>query len=436
MSDKIILTIQVLSQKYFPMDKLKKLLSDDKRKFVEDIQKLINLNKTAFKFLEIEAQGAYDDNSVYSLRLISSKYSGVIPIRSAKNGLICGHLKIIGRYGEDINEILPLLKNDDFTPEFDDSIPIEIEEAIAPPKYIECAKYIDKYEQAERFHWQKFSSRTIIQTRPRNTNWTKYSLELHNPNNATKYPNKINELTTNHYEWRTLQYVLTIAIKELRSTKTPTHLKLHYRNTINRLEQGFDKKNLIPVDQIPIHSSNPIIIRELKSIANLILGDRSNAKFAWRIDYAQFFERYVQHLFRQLAHKIGATIINNPHFRISGQKPIWALKHLEPDLIMTKENFQVVVDAKYKSHMYNWDSNSDELHDSFRKDFHQVLAYSSFSSAQNKKTIIIYPYKDFKYYSTVTDSNLNECKNQTLLIGIPISKVKISEVVNMLYEII
>ena len=103
---------------------------------------------------------------------------------------------------------------------------------------------------------------------------------------------------------------------------------------------------------------------------------------------------------------------------------------------MTKENFQVVVDAKYKSHMYNWDSNSDELHDSFRKDFHQVLAYSSFSSAQNKKTIIIYPYKDFKYYSTVTNSNLNECKNQTLLIGIPISKVKISEVVNMLYEII
>ena len=39
MSDKIILTIQVLSQKYFPMDKLKKLLSNDKRKFVEDINK-------------------------------------------------------------------------------------------------------------------------------------------------------------------------------------------------------------------------------------------------------------------------------------------------------------------------------------------------------------------------------------------------------------
>lgn len=436
MSESTILTIPVLGKKYFSIEKLKNLLSGDKRKFERDIQKLISLNKSAFEFLEIEAQGIYDNNFNYSLCLSSSKYLGVVPIRSAGNGLVCGYLKVVGRYGEEIDDILPLLKNEDFRPEFDDSMSIGIDVAVAPPRYIECAKYIDKYEQAEHFHWQKFSNRSITQTKPRNTDWTRYSLNSYNPYNAIKYPNRINELTTEHAEWLALQYVLTLAISELKSTRTPFSIKAHYTRITDRLERRFNKRNLVAVNQIALHACDPILIRELKSIANSILSDKLGTRFAWRIDYSQFFERYVQYLFGELSHKIGARAVNNPRFGVSGQKPAWALQYLEPDLVMIKEDIQVIVDAKYKSHMYNWDSNSKELHDSFREDFLQVLAYSSFSSAQSKKTIIAYPCKEFNYYSTIARSSLNECEIQTLLIGIPISKVKISEVVNLLYEII
>lgn len=244
MSEKIILTLPVLGKNCFSMEKLKSLLSGDRRRFERDIQRLISMNRTAFEFLGIEAQGIYDDNFNYSLCLSSSKYSGVVPIRSAGSGLICGYLKVVGRYGEEIDEILSLLRDEDFTPEFDDSMLIGMDVAVEPPKYIQCAKYIDKYEQAERSHWQKFSSRTITQTRPRNTDWTKYALKSHSPHNTIKYPNRINELTTDHSEWAALQYVLTIAITELRSKKTPISLRTHYANSIDRLERKFDKRNL------------------------------------------------------------------------------------------------------------------------------------------------------------------------------------------------
>ena len=230
--------------------------------------------------------------------------------------------------------------------------------------------------------------------------------------------------------------MLDLAITEIKSLRTPISLRMHYASILNRLERSYDKESLFPTNYIAIRSSDPVIIKELKSIANLILADTSDIRCAWRIDYSRFFERYTQYLFAQLAHKIGARIINNPHYSISGKKPAWALEYLEPDLVMIKEGDQVVVDAKYKSHMYNWDSKSVELHDTFREDFHQVLAYSSFNSTQQKKAIIAYPYKEFKCYSTVVHSSLNECENHAYFIGTPISKIKIPEVVDSLHDLV
>ncbi len=432
MNNNTILTLQVLSSNTFTMDKLKNFLSGDKRKLERDIQRLISINKKAFDYLKIDARGQYDDSFNFSLCLRASEYSGVVPIRSAGTGLICGHLKVVGRYGEDIDGVLPLLKNEDFSPDFDNTMLIGPDVAVAPPKYIECAKYVDKYVRADRFHWQKFSNRKITQTKPRNTDWIMYSLKSYNPNDIFKYPNNVNELTTNHSEWAALKYVLSLAISELRASTTPKSLKSHYADIIRRLERVCYEDDLKITDHIDIHSSDPIIIKELKTSANLILKNTSDIRCAWKIDYSRFFECYVQHIFTQLAYKRGARVFNNPHFGISGKKPVWAIKYLEPDLVMIKDGDQVVIDAKYKSHMYNCDSNSTELHDVFRNDFHQVLAYSSFSSVQQKRTIIAYPYKEFKYYTTTVHSSLNECENKAFLIGLPISKAAIIDVVDSL----
>lgn len=436
MSNDNILNLQVLGSFTLSMGKLKNLLSGDKRYFERDIQKLISLNKRAFKYLGVDAYGKYDDSFKYSLCLKTSQYSGVVPLRSARTGITNGYLKVDGRYGERVDELLPILTDEDFTPEFDDRMVIGSNTAVTPPKYIECARYIDMYLQAERYHWQKFSSRRVIQARPRNTDWVSYSLSSFDPSNVFKYPNRINELTTEHPEWAALKYVLSLALSELKSIKTPASIKTHYASTIERIERSYDRDDLRVTDYVAVHSSDPIIIKSLKTLANRILLDVSSTHCAWRIDYSRFFERYVQYVFAQLARKRGAHVVNNPRFYVTGRKPAWVLKYLEPDLVMTKDGDQLVVDAKYKSHMYNWENKSSELRDVFRSDFHQVLAYSSFSSAQPKKAVIVYPANSFKCYSTTVRSSVNGQENKVFIVGIPISKVAIDNAVESLNKII
>ena len=88
-----------------------------------------------------------------------------------------------------------------------------------------------------------------------------------------KLHNRINELTADHSEWAELQYVLTLIVAELRSTKTPVSLRRHYAGTVLRLERTYDRGSLHAADHIKIHFSDPIIIKELKTMANLILAD-------------------------------------------------------------------------------------------------------------------------------------------------------------------
>ena len=107
------------------------------------------------------------------------------------------------------------------------------------------------------------------------------------------------------------------------------------------------------------------------------------------MDYAEFFERYVQYVFRDVAKKKGAHAIENPHYGIAYRnKPSWGLSYLEPDLILQKDRDQYVIDAKYKSHVFNWNEGSTQLKDTFRHDFHQILAYCSFHQTTTKKDIL------------------------------------------------
>ena len=86
--------------------------------------------------------------------------------------------------------------------------------------------------------------------------------------------------------------------------------------------------------------------------------------------------------------------------------------------------------------MYNRDSNSEELHDTLREDFHQVLAYTSFSTVQQKKNVIVYPYNEFKHYKTTAYSSINDCVNDTFIIGVPISKTAIDDIINSLENLL
>ena len=99
-------------------------------------------------------------------------------------------------------------------------------------------------------------------------------------------------------------------------------------------------------------------------------------------------------------------------------------------------NEQVVVDAKYKSHLFNLNNDSEELKNTFRHDLHQLLAYCSLNGMNKKQALLVYPSCNFICHRMTINSPLTTTEAQVLIIGIPLEKNKIEEVKDKLNEII
>ena len=421
--------LPTLSSTYWSIDKLKQSWKWSDRSMESVMQRFIDLNQKNLSYLGIVAN-IESVNGRSSIKLTTSKYIGSIPLYSPMNGKATGDLIVTGRFGEEVGELITLLDSS-IKPEYSDEFHLVQDSQMTPPIYIECCKYIDTYLDAERFKWRKFDNILKTENKPNGaTLWSEYALRnAINPLNFSTFKNKCNVLSTEHPEWAQLNYVLKIAISELESKSAPIRTRAIYSNKISQLKIKLRDKRILPTDDIQEHMSDPFIIKCLKEIAQTILRNKSNEKMAWRMDYAEFFERYVQYLFNDVAKKKGARGINNPHYRIHARNyPQWGLRYLEPDLILQKNQEQVVVDAKYKSHVFNWDDNSEEFKDTFRHDFHQILAYCSINSMTTKEAILVYPYSDFASHKMTVNSPLTCNEACVNIVGIPLVKSRIEEV--------
>ena len=182
--------------------------------------------------------------------------------------------------------------------------------------------------------------------------------------------------------------------------------------------------------------SDPVVIKKLKEVANRVLQNASSSHNAWRLDFAEFFERYVQYLLKEVAKTKGARITCNPHFPVYGNRPAWTLKYIEPDIIIDKSDVQYIIDAKYKSHIYQVNGDSEQLRETFREDFHQVLAYSSFSGTRQKHVMLIYPSDHFVSRELDVLSGINGYSTKAYLVGIPLKKSDLEETKQKLSSLI
>ncbi len=399
------------------------------------MQRFVALNQKNLSYLGISAC-VESVNGKPVIRLTTSKFIGAIPIISPMNGKAVGDLVVTGRFGENAGELITLLDNS-IKPEYSDKLQLVQDSQMTPPIFIECCKFVEIYEKAEMFKWRKFTNEIKISHQPNaSTLWTEYALRnSRNPMEFSVFHNKCNTLTTNHLERLQLNYVLHLAIRVLESKQTPLRTRSVCSSQIARLKIKLRDRHYYPTNKIKIHTSDPYIIRQLKQLANTILNN--NEKLAWRMDYAEFFERYVQYLLSDVSKKKGARVVNNPHYGISiKNRPSWALNYLEPDIIIQKMNEQVVVDAKYKSHLFNLNNDSEELKNTFRHDLHQLLAYCSLNGMNKKQALLVYPSCNFICHRMTINSPLTITEAQVLIIGIPLEKNKIEEVKDKLNEII
>lgn len=431
-----IIRIQCLKEHFIPFTKLNTDWKGDKRYPEQAIQRFIAYNKDVFSFLGVSA--SLDEvNFEKGLRIIASNYIGAAPLRKPSSGKYYTDIQITSRFGENVSEIVYLLK-DVLEPDFLDKN-LYHKDQLSAPFYFDCVNYFNSFLKAIQEPWNKFDTIKKVESHPcSSTNWSKYSIQSINPDNALKFENKKNILSREHKEWQELIYVLNIAIYEFESIKTPLSIRLRCFSVVSALKRYLNVHSCIkPITKFQLHSYEPAIIGELKTNANKLLEHNTENSKSWRIDSAELFERYVQYIMIQIGKINNANVICNNKFTITGNHlPTWTLRYLEPDIIFNKKDALYFVDAKYKSHMLNLQSSSGILKEAFREDLHQILAYSSFDTSKYKSSILIYPCDKLKILKLDAINNIKDIHNYIYLIGIPFTTVGYNKLVKQLSEVL
>lgn len=436
MSTFFIKQLHTLDTFSFAFTELNKEWGCDKRYGVDALQRFLFINQRSLDYLNVKAEIEVVGNDPY-LKLTTSQFAGSVPMMSPKDGKPCGDLCVGGRFGEDISELLSVV-GDSLLPEYNDVLPPLSSSMLEPPLYFECCNFIDKFLEVEKARWHKFDVVDRIERTPTSgTRWDVYALNSYAPIKVFCYPNRSNKLNPFHKEFRQMLVVLHLCFTELKKPQTPMRSKIAYSTKIDRLKAKYAvmESTDYPIEFM-IHASDPLAVKEAKRIANIILQNKRTNKRAWRINYSEFFERYVQYIFGEVAKSCTAKSMCNAHFSVTGQRPMWALHYLEPDLILQKDDTQYVLDAKYKSHMFNVNDTSDELKDTFRHDLHQLLAYCSFNAMTTKKALLVYPFNDFAYRTMHITSPLTHSDSHVYLVGIPLKKSMIEEVKERINDIV
>ena len=227
--------------------------------------------------------------------------------------------------------------------------------------------------------------------------------------------------------------MFNICKSELLSANTPQRIKNTLRNKLSFLEEHLYHHKPKATTKISIRFSDSPTVKTCKEQANKILNFNLVDSTAWRVDFSNVFEKFIQHIFKEAAKETGGRLYPNFKFNSRSSKHYsWELKHIEPDAIFQKENLLVFIDAKYKSNLYNKFVQSEVLKEDHRHDLHQILAYSSFSKTDFKYGFLCYPSDQIEVKSIQFKNGINEVINTISLLGVPLRIDAIANVKSIL----
>jgi len=122
---------------------------------------------------------------------------------------------------------------------------------------------------------------------------------------------------------------------------------------------------------------------------------------AWRMDMEVFFEAWVEAIAQQAARTIGASVssgrLGQTRVPIAWNPPSsGSQRSLIPDVVISRGDVTVVVDAKYKRHAeeidrLGWGNVGPELREQHRDDVLQALAYSTLFDTKRTVACLAYP---------------------------------------------
>jgi hypothetical protein len=401
--------------------------ASDKRYLPQALQKFISYNFDSLSFLGIEASLVGNDQQC-GLSFRTSSYVGSIPLRAPDTGLQIGDFVVSPRYqGKDrfeaYIEILDLLEND-ISPEFRDSLPLISGRNFRPPLYLEALKFLSSLELLTQHSWRKFDRQEHIQHELQGQiNWRKYISREYKVENRLRFPIGKSLLSEYHLEYGQLRYVFDICSSELLSHRTPSKVKSSSLQRITRLEDKMYFHKPQRVSQISVHYYDNFYVRKCKEQANRILKREIVEGTAWRVDFSDAFEKFVQHIFREVAREKGGRLFPNHRFVASNSRLYaWQLHHIEPDAILALNDIQFFIDAKYKSNLFNKFDRGETLKEDHRHDLHQILGYSAFSLTKMKYAFLCYPSSTGEMSLTKYRDPYSDVSVNLYILGIPFLK--------------
>jgi hypothetical protein len=361
-------------------------------------------------------------------------------LRASDTGKQIGDFVVMPRFTgrdrfEDYIEILNLLGTE-ISPEVIDSLPLASGKNFRPPLYLEAVKFIAALEKLTMRPWRKFDNIEKVSSQPTGQiNWTKYIKNEFKVENRLSFPARSNVLSEFHSEYSEIRYVFDICKSELLSANTPQRIKNTLRNKLSFIEERLYHHKPKATNKIVIRFSDSPTVKSCKEQANRILNFNLVDSTAWRVDFSDVFEKFIQHIFKEVAKETGGRLLRNFKFHSRTSKHYsWELKHIEPDAIYQKEEVLVFIDAKFKSNLYNKFDQSETLKEEHRHDLHQIMAYSSFSKTILKFGFLCYPSNHVEIKSIQYKNGINESTNTILILGVPLKKDSIPETKKILIK--
>ena len=411
----------------------------DKRFPASGIERFLQINAPALKFLGVT--GRYNGDRVHSpLEFETTNYVGNVNLLNAL-GTPLGDLLVSPNYmGSDssVQELIDLSLHCgiDKLVEFDQSLPlIQSKSPYESPLYKENVEFIEAFGDLMRASWCKFSymkfeSTTVVG----DVDWNLYACSSHDPHRRLIFPTSSSLSTHHHKEFKQLCSLFDQAKSCLEAPATPHNYRNRVAELLRRLSLQLRGVSREKPDLFHSGATDLPIVKRIKEIANRIILQKHSQSYAWRIDVALFFERYVQWIFEQTAKRIGGEMFCNPKYAGHGANFDWLLHYLEPDIVLKFAETQIIVDAKSKSYLYHKYSKSDTLRESFRNDLHQLLAYTAFSTEKKKHCVLVAPFSSFEVSNIQYRSPFSDATIEIYCLGIPFSASSLSETIDQLCD--
>lgn len=410
----------------------------DRRYIGESLQKFLAYNQNSLEFLEV-LPAIVGTDQLAGLTFRTSRFIGAVPLRGPDTGRQIGDFVVTPRFAsrdrfQNYVEILDLL-GATIAPDIVDRLPLASGRNFRPPLYLEAVRYVATLEELLKRRWIKFGTLVVNSPQPSGqVDWNGYVNAIAKVERSVIFPTRRNVLNEFHKEFAQLRFVFDICQRELLSSATPEKVRAALRDRLLAIEKKLNMHRALPAEHLFVRSADAPAVRACKEQANVILEHELRVGTAWRVDFNDVFEKFVQHIFRGVARTGGGRLQTNPVFRsYSSQHFGWEVKQIEPDAVCRYKDLTVFIDAKYKSHLYNRNNNGEFLKSEHRHDLHQIMAYSSFAVGP-KACILCYPSEQIEEKLTRFTDGVTGTMNFVMLVGIPLKPEVVPGVVRLLND--